>query len=258
MELLKSNYFNTTTQAVVGSSTDTASYLFDRDTRFQYVTQGFNDDTLTASIRVNFDQTLQVSRIALVEHNLKDFTIFYNGATASTFGLTTGGSTNASAFTSNSETSIYFTANPVFATSVSIDMKKTITANAEKAVGFFVMTDTLRVFDRSPAAKGYKIKLDPTEVIHRLSDGGTRVQNVADKFVVKLNYEHITLAERDSLRTIWGNHQEMVLCPFGTMTAWDKVIFPCVWPGDFEFYQFSDDAVSAGFGGSILLQETPR
>lgn len=258
MELLKANYLDTTTQVVVGSATDTVSYLFDRDVRFQYVTSGFNNDLTTASIRINFNETLQVSRIALLGHNLRDYTLFYNGATASLFALSTGGATTSSSFTSNSETSQYLRANPIFCTSVTLDMKKTITANAEKVMGFLVVGDTNIVFDRAPAAKNYQIKIDPTEVVHRLSDGGTRIQNVSDKYKVTLKYNYLSASTRDSLKSIWQLHREMVLCPFGTTTAWDKVIFPCVWEGDFEFYKFSDDAAGAGFEGKIVLSETPR
>jgi len=257
LEILKANYLNTTTQAILTSSTDRAAYLFDRDVRFQYVSSGFNNDLTTSTIRVNFDETMTVSRLSLLEHNLKEYIFYYNGVTANTF-VISGGDTTASSFISNSETSQYFRSTAILCTSVSIDMKKTITANKEKALGYLVISDTHIVLSRPPASKKYAIQLDPTEVVHTLSDGGTRIQNVADKYKVKLGYEYLATSVRDSLKTVWQLHTEMIFCPFGTTTSWDKVIFPCVWPGNFEFYRFSDDAAGAGFSGNIILKETPR
>jgi len=258
MDILKANYIDTTTSIVVGSATDTALYLFDRDPSFQYVTAGFNNDLTTASIRINFSETMTVSRIALVEHNLKAFTLFYNGTTASTFALSTSSSTISSAFTTNSETAQYLEVTPVFCTSVTLDMKSTQTADQEKAVGYMVISDIHIAFSRPPSAKGYKIKLDPFDVQHKLSDGGVRIQNIADNYMVTLDYDFLSESTRNTLYDIFKLHRELVFCPFGTTTSWDKVIFPCVWSGNFEFFEFSDNAAGAGFSGKITLSETPR
>src|SRR3990167_2584887 len=96
MELLKANYINTTTAIVVGSNTDSAKYIIEPDPLFQYVSSGFNNDSTTATLRINFSETLTVSRIGLVGINLKAFDLYYNGATASTFALTTTAATTAS------------------------------------------------------------------------------------------------------------------------------------------------------------------
>ena len=71
MEFLKSNFYDTTTMIVVNSNTVTAEYLFDPDISYQYVSSGFNNDSTTATIRINFNSTLTVSRIGLLSHNLK-------------------------------------------------------------------------------------------------------------------------------------------------------------------------------------------
>ena len=258
MDLLKPNYLDTTTAVVINNATDRVSYLFDRDTTFQYVSNGMNNDLTTVSIRINFNETLPVSRIALVEHNLKAFTVFYNGATANTFALTSSGSTVSSAFSSNSETSHYLMASQTYCTSVTFDLKSTIVADQEKAIGFMVLSDPHLTLDRPPPAKGYKISIDPQDTVHKLSDGGTRIQNISDKYMVTLSYSYLTTSQRNSLKTVYDRHQEIVFCPFGTTTSWDKVIFPCVWNGNFDFFQFSDDAATAGFSGKINLLETPR
>lgn len=256
MELLKANLYLTTTSIVVGSNTDGASFIMDPDTSFQYVTSGFNDDLTTASVTINFDETLTVSRIALVGMNLKGFDLFYNGATASTFALTTTGDTTTSQWSTNSETAIYMQATAVQCTSVTLDMKTTQSANAEKALGYFLISEEHVDFTKIPAAKGYKPKINSTEVSHKLSDGSIRIQTVATKHAADVTIEYITTAFRDTLRTVFDLHDGMVFVPFGTTTSWNAIIYPCVWPSPFEFYKFSDNAPSAGFSGTIRLKET--
>jgi hypothetical protein len=257
MELLKANYLNTTTSIVVNSNTDAVSYLFDRDTRFQYISSGYTGVTV-ATLRINFDETMTVSRLALMGHNLKDFVIYYNGATANTFNMSSGAATTSSNFSTNSETSQYFRFNAVACTSVSIDMRGTMVAAAERFIGYLAISDTHIVFDRPPSAKNYKVLKDPKDVVHTLSDGGTRIQNISDKWTASLKYSYLSTSVRNSLYSIWSLHREMVFCPFGTTTSWDGVLFPCVWEGNFDFFEFSDNAVSSGFSGSIKLKETPR
>lgn len=254
MEFLKPNYFDTTASLLVSTGTDTALYLIDRDPRFQYITVG-NTGATVASIRINFAETMTVSRIALVNHNLKSFKAYYNGITANAFALT--GDTTSSDYSQNSNTSHYLTATPVACTSVSLDLRDTIVAGQERAIGYLVVSDILLNIDRVPSSKGYKPLITPTNVIHKLSDGGTRIQTVGDKASAQMSWNYLTTVQRDSLKALYDLHQEMIFCPFGTATGWDAVIFPAVWDGPFEFYNFSDDMATAGFSGKMMVRETP-
>lgn len=256
-EFLKTNYIDTTTQlTIVGNGSTTVENLLIPDPVFQYVTTGFNDDNTTASITISFDETLSVDRIALIEHNLKDFTIFYNGATANTFALTSTAATTTADFSSNSETSMYLRCTPVDCTSVTLEMSKTMAADAEKAIGYLVVTGKHFKFDRDPSAKDYKPKIDSIEVEHRLSDGGSRIHQINTKWMASIKLANITKEFRDQLKSVYDLHSSFMFCPFGTATGWDGILFDCVWPGDFDFYRYSDNAVQAGFVGTINLKET--
>lgn len=258
MELLKQNFLNTTTQFVVNSNTATVGNVFIRDEKFQYASSAFNDDNTTVTMTINFDVTTTVDRIALLGHNLKAFTIFYNGSTANTFTLDSDQDTTTSDFSSNSETSIYLRTTPVDCTSLTIDMKSTIIANSNKAIGYLAVTQLRTDFDgRVPSSQGYNTTIVPRAVKHRLSDGGTRIQTLDEKRASKISFDYITRSTRDVLKTIYDEHLEIIFCPFGTTSSWDGVIYPCVWEGDFNFYKFSDNAASAGFSGSLNLLETP-
>lgn len=259
MEILRRNYVNTTTQLVVNSNTSTAGNIFLSDVRFQYSSDNFANDLTTVTMRINFTETLTVDRIAIVGHNLKKFNMYYGGVTANTFALTSTGATTVSQFLTNSATSLYLRCAAVNCTSVSIDMYSTIVADQNKYIGYLVLSEKRTNFDgRVPAAQNYAPTLDTQSVVHKLSDGGTRIQTLEDKWNVQLSLDFITQTARDELKAIFDDHDEMVFVPFGTTTSWDAVIFPCVWAGGFGFFRYSDNAAEAGYTGSLNLLETPQ
>jgi hypothetical protein len=257
MEMIRKNLFDTTTAIAVNSNTSTVENLFLRDIRFQYASSGFNDDNTTSTMVISFDETVSVSRIGLVGMNLKAFTIFYDGVTANTFSLTSTAHTNTSDFTSNSDTSMYLRATPVNCTSVSIDMKSTIVANNDKAIGYLAVSNLLSNFDsNNPRAQLYNPLFTPKEVVHELSDGSYRSQVVDRKYGTKLGLENINSTVRDSLKSVFDSHDDFIFVPFGTSTGWDEIIFPCIWRGPFQFYKYTDNAKNAGHSGNITLLET--
>lgn len=255
MEFIYANYLNTTTQLTLESNTVSGHNLFSQDPLDQYTSDGYNDDTTITSITITFDATTYVSRIALLETNLKDFTIFYNGTTANTFGLTSTQNTTTSDWSANSETSIYLFCNTVACSSITFDMNKTMSANSEKAIGRIIVSDVLLDFERLPSSKNYKPSKEMTSVTHRMSDGGTRIQYVSDKFSADIKFKHISRTFRDNLRTVYNLRDNFIFTAFPTSSGWDSVIFDCVWTGNFDFYQYSDDAADAGYSGSIRLRE---
>lgn len=259
MELLEQNYINTSTQLAVNDNTATAGNVFLRDTRFQYYSDVLNDDNTTCTMTINFDSTTTVNRLAIVDHNLKAFTIFYNGSTASTISLDATQNTTTSDYSSNSDTSHYFKFATISCISITIDMKSTIVANNNKYIGYLLASSVKTDFDgRIPSAQQYNPVITPTNVIHRLSDGGIRIQNIDKKRKAKIGFDFITTATRDTLKEIYDQQLEVVFCPFGTSSGWDEFIFPCVWEGDFDFYRYSDNASQAGFSGTLTLLETPE
>lgn len=255
-ELLRANYANTSTQFVVNDNTATAVNVLIRDTRFQYASSTFANDATTVTMRISFNETLTVDRIALVSHNLKSFTLFYNGATANTFSIT-GGDTTVSNYTTNSTTSHYFRCASVGVTSVSIDMKSTIVANKNKTIGFLAISEMLTDFGgRIPSAQSFKPSLKPENIVHTLSDGRKRIQTVGQVWEASFQLDFVTESIRDDLKEIFDDALPMLFCPFGTTTGWDETIFQCVWSDSFDFFQYSDNASDAGFSGGIKLFES--
>lgn len=257
MEFLKQNYLNTTTQIAVNSNTDTSSNLFNTDPFYQFYTDGMNDDLTTTSITISFTETTLISRIALMDTNAKECRLFYNGATANSFSLTTTGSTTTSSWTANAESNLYLRCTPVYVTSVSLTIKSTQTANQEKRLGLFVLSDLYYAMTQIPNASGYDPKINPKQIIHTLSDGGTRIHNVRKKWSTDIKLDFIDGTQKTNFKTIYDLQSPFIFCPFGTTTSWDAILFDCVWTGGFDFYQYSDNATNAGYSGSIRLRETP-
>ena len=257
MEFLSANLINTTTQIAVASNTSTVSNIFNRDSYFQYYTDGMNSDLTTTSITITFDSTTTISRLALIDINLKEFSIFYNGATANSISLTTTGSTVTSSFTGNAENKMYLRFSSLAVSSITIDMKKTITANEEKRVGLLYIGDLYLSMERVPEAAGYKPRKNPKQVVHALSDGGTRIHNIRRKWSIDINLDYVGSTLRDDLEEIYELREPFQFCPWGTMTSWDGIFFEAVWPGTFDFYEYSDNASVSGYSGKISLRETP-
>lgn len=259
MELIKANFANTTTQFVVNDNTASVANIMIRDQRYQFYSANFANDSTTVSMRINFSQTMTVDRIALVGHNLKSFTMYYNGNTASTFALDQYADTTVSDYSSNSNTSQYFSVTPVYCTSVSIDMKSTITPNQNKYIGYLVVSEKMTDFGgRVPSAQSYIPQSVSKNIRHQLSDGGIRVHTIDEKWVTQVSFDYLTESIRNELKNVYDNHEEMVFVPFGTASGWDGFSYPCIWDGPFNFYRYSDNASTAGYSGSLTLIETPK
>lgn len=257
MEFIKANFLNTTTMISLSPNTQTgiASNLFNRDPYYQFYTDGMNSDSTTQSITITFDSATNVSRIGLLDINLKEFSIFYNGVTANAFGLS--GPTTTSSWVNNSVTSMYLKVNTIACTSITIDMKKTMAADSEKIIGLVIFSDNYYETSRTPSSSNYKPKFMSKQVVHKLSDGGTRIHQVKNKWQVDISLDYILPSEKNSLYTIWGLLVPFNFIPFPTSTGWDGICFESVWEGDFDFYEYSDNASVSGFSGKIKLRETP-
>jgi hypothetical protein len=255
MEFLTKNAIETSTSLSVSTGTITAANMLTSDIRRQFRSDGDNSDSTTTTITVTFDAATTINRIALRETNFKNFRIFYDGLTANAFSLTTA-NTSTSSWSSNSATSLFLRTNDVTCSSVTLQCTETMEANREKALGQLILTSLDLELSRLPSAKDYDPLIDRNEVVHELSDGGSRLQFVRGRYSMKMKLKYVTEQLREDLRTIFNDDQTRIFCPFGTSTGWDNVIFDAIWVGNFDFLQYADDAIGAGFSGTISLKES--
>jgi hypothetical protein len=256
MEFLGANYLDTTTMINVDSGTLTIKNIFNPDKTKQWVSSGYNNDALTEILTIQFNQTTTLDRIALKEHNLKEFKIYYDNNTASVFSLVTGDTATLN-YTGCSETSQFFNINSVACTSVSLYMTKTQSVNSEKAIGYLYLGQSLMSLPRIPAASNYKVAKTAVKITHTLSDGGKRLQKISEKWSASVKLAYLPQSDVENLETIFNLKSPMFFAPLGTCTGWSGILFEAVWEGDFGFWQYSDNAPTAGFEGSIKLSEAP-
>ena len=258
MELIHRNYLETTTSVYVSTGTSTAGYLFDRESTNYYLSSGDNADTTTTTITVNFAPFKVIDRIGLQNINFKSFKVYHSSNTANTLTIANA-DTTTSVWTGNSATSRYLIlSTPVTMTSLTIAATSTTIANQEKKLGEFWCLEKILTFDKNPDAKGYDAQFNAKQYKHEMSDGGTTVYTVSDKFEARIKRKYVDETEHDTLSTIhkiWG---PIVFVPFPTGTAWDGRIYQVVWVGEFGFEQYTDNYKGNGYSGDLRLMESAK
>lgn len=258
MEFAYKNYLDTSTMIYVSTGSTTVNYLFDREYNNYYISSGDNSDLTTTTIRIDFSPFEVIDRIALQNMNFKSFKIYHSSNTANTLTIANAGTTT-SEWSTNSETSLYLIlATPVTMTSITIEATATMVANSEKYLGEFWTLQKILTFDRNPDAKGYDAQFNAKQFKHEMSDGGTVVYTVSDKFEARIKRKYVDETEKNTLRTIHQIWDALTFIPFPTGTSWDERIYQVVWVGEFGFEQYTDNYKGNGYSGDIRLMESPK
>lgn len=101
-----------------------------------------------------------------------------------------------------------------------------------------------------PSADGpYELEYQPFGVAQRMASSLLRVQYIASKYQVKINWRGLTLAERDSLRGTWGTYLQQAglwVFPDGltftglcAMASWSETPDFNPWDSAYDRYQVS-------------------
>lgn len=257
MEFIYSSYLNTTTMIDVNNGTSSVQYLYDRNASNQYQSSGDNSDLTTTTITINFTAAKTLSRIALQNINWKGFNIYYNSATANRLTLSNA-ETSTSIWTSNSATNLYLMFTTITSVdSVSFEITTTMAANEEKKCGEMWLTTDITTLERNPSSKGYKVKLDRTEYVHNMSDGGTVAYVIGDKYASDVKLDFVSSAQSEYLYDIYTDRGPSVFVPAPTGTGWKNQIYEVNWIGDWDFYEYTDNYRGNGYSGTIRMKETP-
>lgn len=234
-EFLDNNLLETTTQVGFTSDSNTATTvnLFDRYSTRRYTTSGHGTNT-SATLRISFDVTTPISRIALQEHNLRQFRVYYNGVTANTFTLASGSDTTTTNYNANSATNHYWMFDTTYVTSVSFQLDLANAADTEKRIGEMWISDLRLRLDINPDVGGFDPILDNKQIVHEMSDGGVAVYDIRDKWDCKMKLKYKNSSITSSLRTIYNSKTDFCAAPFPTGSSWDGQIYNVVWVGPFD------------------------
>ncbi|MDI6756446.1 MAG: hypothetical protein QME32_00320 [Endomicrobiia bacterium] len=248
---MRQNFINTTSQATTSNGTSTLANLFDKDKVSQWSSENAGTDATTATLRIIFGSTMTVSQVIMANHNLKNFKIRPN--------TTTSDFTPSISMTTNSATSNYWAVNTLTTVKeVVVSANTTITADNEKSIGELIISNLLYSFatDRLPAAENYTPRIDKKQIVHEMSDGGINLYNISSKFRADIDFDFVPTSTVESLRTIYNLNTPFVFIPFETATSWNGSWAECIWPGAFEFEEFTDNTLGNGYTGSIKLRQT--
>lgn len=248
MVFLTNNEFDTTTQATVDSAnTTTVIRACDRNVKTTWTTAGYNSNTSTI-FSIALDTPVSISKIFLQNHNLKQFQIFYNSATANAF-------TPAISETTNSATSSYFDIATVTVATVQIQCDVAMTAQTEKQIGEIYIGDLLLNLERNPNAASYKPIIKKDMVIHRMPNEGVSVFVGGTKFKGEISWKFLSNSFTSQLQTLYETNTSFYFVPFPSASEWDGRAYQVLWTNEFDF-KYSDNNFSAGQGGKIVLEET--
>lgn len=246
MEFHRANFINTTTQFKLDANqTGTVQYIFDNNKKVMFSTSGYNSTTAT-TISVEFSSAKMVSHIFLMNHNLKDYIVYYNSATGNSLASST----------TNSATSSYFAFSTTTVNSIQIQLNNTIAGSVEKQIGELIITERRYVFERNPSIEDFRYTTERKQVRHQMPDGGVVLFNIRDKYHTNLKLEYFSQTSHDTLSRIYDDALPIYFVPFPTTTGWDGKGFEVNWSGRFDF-RYSTNVKSPGYTGTINLEETP-
>ncbi len=259
MEFLNQNYFNTTSMCYVDNGTTTVKNMFDRSLSTKFQSEGDDSDATTTTIRIDFSSPQSMSRIVLQDMNFKGFRLYYNSNTANTI-TPLNAETSTSIWSTNSETSMYIMFTTITSVdSVFIEATTTMVANEEKELKQFWINEKQLVLPDNPDAKGYKPLKKPKQFVHKMSDGGSAVYTVDNKFDAGIRLDYISSDTSESIESLHDSWSPFVFTPFPTGSSWDgKKIYEVNYIGNFDFDNYQDNYKGNGYKGKIKMAETPK
>lgn len=243
MRIFTANKLNTTTMVYPTSGTATTQNLFDGNVNVGYVTDGYTSDT-SCVVSVDFGTPTVLSNVFIQNHNLKDFRVFYNSATANSLFTATS--------SSDSSTYIGFASLTVQSIQIQIDSAQ---STGERLIGELVLCENTITFSRNPSFKQYKPKIYRKQVRHEMADGGVTLFQIRDRYRATLDFDYITSSEYSTFKSVYDAVGTFYFAPFPTTTAWDGNAYDVVWPGDFVFNHSTNDK-QQGYSGKMTLEQT--
>lgn len=244
MEFLGMNKAQTTTMISVNSSTDSAQYLIDRNTRIGYVSSGYNGTTATV-VSISFTAATVLSHVVIQRHNLKEFTVYYDGTTTNSLFSTS----------TNSDTNSYIEFSSIPVASIHVRAVEAMVSGEEKSIGELIVTERKLLFERNPNIASFSPTTYRKQIVHNMPDGGTTVFNFREKFRAKLSWKHITSDFNDAVYALHRAGNPLYYVQKPTSTAWDGAAYEVLLTGGYDFKESSND-LRAGYSGSLMLQQT--
>jgi hypothetical protein len=166
--------------AVASSNTAAQNLCLGTNKYFKWISSGSNDST-TETLVITLPVSTEISRLFLIDHNLKAFTVKYGAGAGSDFAGVTGLDSYSGSLISVSNfarDTAYFEFTPVTTNRLILSMTTTQTVNAEKYLNQFIVTNEIGTLEGYP--KINNVSLDRNS---------RREEAISGRFQIQKGYE---------------------------------------------------------------------
>lgn len=202
--------------AVASSNTALAKFMLSMNRYVAWTSTG-SDDTTTETITITLPSSVAVSRIFLINHNLKEFTVKYGG-TPSEFtnvegiGGALGGGIAETAY---ADDTAYYEFDEVTTDTIVITATKTQTVDAEKTIATVIVTSDIGTLVGYPDA-GKGIEIDRNEQRSESITGLAHISKLGQTARISLNMSSYPEQSDVSLfETLFDRYDPFLVWPCG-------------------------------------------
>ncbi len=171
------------------SGDSSASMAIDRNPDTRWISVSSNDLT-TETITITFDEDKDISRLLLLDHNFKGYTIQYdNGGTWTHFSSVVGldGALANLTETAFADDSSYYEFAEVTTGSIRLQVTATQTADAEKYIAQIIATSELGTLVGFPVVKD--VEVDRNSRVKKTLSGRYLIQKSIETASISLNFK---------------------------------------------------------------------
>lgn len=258
--IFEENKINSDTDILSASTGEaTINYCLDYNKHTKYKSYGSNDATqeiITVEFKDASDNAIpqSIDRLILIGINLKQFKLQYDVYLGSVWQGWTDISETIK--TTNSENNLIISFTQITAWKVRLVMDKTITANQEKEICEFIVTNVKYTFVNPMEV--YRIRNKTKTTIQRMYNGIGQEVYFYDKYASIIEFHQLEKSDRDSLKTIYEEHKRFfwIAEPYNNAGA-DYKINECYlvnWIGSYD-ERYYTSITGLGYNINIRLEE---
>lgn len=195
---------------VASSNQEDAKYLLSNDRSFRWVSQG-SDDSTTETLTISFSSQQELSRLFLINHNFKSFSITYGADQEFTNVKGIDGTLTGINETDFSYDTAYYEFDNVVTDTINISVDTTQVSDAEKQLVWLILTSEIGTLLGFPDISSFN--LDRNERKQKNAQGGQRVSKNRELASLKIDmnvypYQEdidliTALTERDAPFLVW-------------------------------------------------------
>ncbi len=202
-----SSLFKDGSSAVSTSATGSINNILSMNRFLRWDTIG-SDDITAETITITIPSTA-MSRIFIVGHNLKDFSITYDvGLTAFTNVVGVDGTKTGIVETAFSENTAYYEFDSVTTTQINIIATKTQVANEQKYITVFITTDEIGTFEGYPNVKP---ETDANEKRSQVQTGKYITQKNFETFRAQISSEHTDQGDINIIESMYESQEPFLI-----------------------------------------------